>query len=133
MAEPSHAAARNIVYTDFIKDMEKAYQASDIVVSRAGAGTISELCVAGKATIFVPSPFVAEDHQTHNAMALVEKQAGVLVKDAEAVDQLIPCIEGLLDDAGKIENLERNILKLARADSSRVIAREVIKIARTNG
>ena len=133
MTEPEHAAARNIVYSDFIKDMEAAYQAADVIVSRAGAGTISELCVAGKASIFVPSPFVAEDHQTHNAMALVEKGAGVLVRDDEAVEKLIPCFEGLLAEPEKIKELEENILKLARRNSSRDIAQEVIKLARKNG
>jgi UDP-N-acetylglucosamine--N-acetylmuramyl-(pentapeptide) pyrophosphoryl-undecaprenol N-acetylglucosamine transferase len=133
MAEPSHAEARNIVYSDFIKDMEAAYQAADVVVSRAGAGTISELCVAGKASIFVPSPFVAEDHQTHNAMALAEKGAGVLVRDGEAVEKLIPCFEELLAQPERIKSLETNILKLARRNSSRDIAQEVIKLARKNG
>jgi len=133
MAEPSHAGARNIVYSDFIKDMEAAYQAADVVVSRAGAGTISELCVAGKASIFVPSPFVAEDHQTHNAMALTEKGAGVLVRDDEAVEKLIPCFEELLAEPERIKSLETNILKLARRNSSRDIAQEVIKLARKNG
>lgn len=120
----------NLFYTDFIKRMDLAYAAADIIVSRAGAGTISELCVEGKATIFVPSPNVAEDHQTHNAMALVSKDAALMVKDAEAVDKLIGVMEGLLADDGAIAKLEENILKLGKKDASGVIAREVLNLVK---
>lgn len=120
----------NVVSSEFIKDMEKAYQAADLVVSRAGAGTISELCVAGKATIFVPSPIVAEDHQTHNAMALVGKGAAEMVRDADAGEKLVPRIEELLENTEKIESLERAARALARADASQVIANEVIKLTK---
>ena len=120
----------NLVYTDFIKRMDLAYAAADIIVSRAGAGTISELCVEGKATIFVPSPNVAEDHQTHNAMALVNKGAARMVRDAEAEEKLIDAMESLLEDASAIASLEENILKLGKKDASLVIAREVLKLVK---
>ena len=120
----------NLVYTDFIKRMDLAYAVSDLLVSRAGAGTISELCVAGKATIFVPSPNVAEDHQTHNAMALVEKDAALMVRDAEAGEKLIDTVEGMIGDEARLADLERNILKLGRKDASEVIAKEVLKLVK---
>ncbi|MBQ0122581.1 MAG: undecaprenyldiphospho-muramoylpentapeptide beta-N-acetylglucosaminyltransferase [Bacteroidales bacterium] len=120
----------NLFYTDFIKRMDLAYAVADVVVSRAGAGTISELCVAGKASIFVPSPNVAEDHQTHNAMALVGKDAALLVKDSEAVDKLIDEMESLLNDDARIASFEENIMKLGRKDASSVIAREVLKLVK---
>ena len=120
----------NLFYTDFIKRMDLAYAVADLLVSRAGAGTISELCVAGKATIFVPSPNVAEDHQTHNAMALVEKDAALMVRDADADANLLDTVEGLLPDEARLADLEKNILKLARKDASEVIAREVLKLVK---
>ena len=120
----------NVYYTDFIKRMDLAYAVADLLVSRAGAGTISELCVAGKPTIFVPSPNVAEDHQTHNAMALVGKDAALMVRDADADAQLLDTVEGLLPDAPRLADLERNILKLGRKDASEVIAKEVLKLVK---
>ena len=120
----------NLVYTDFIQRMDLAYAVADLLVSRAGAGTISELCVAGKATIFVPSPNVSEDHQTHNAMALVGKNAALMVRDAEAEAKLIDTAEGLLADPARLADLERNILKLGRKDASEVIAKEVLKLVK---
>lgn len=120
----------NLFYTDFIKRMDLAYAIADLLVSRAGAGTISELCVAGKPTIFVPSPNVAEDHQTHNAMALVNKDAALMVRDADADEKLLDTVEGLLPDADRLAGLERNILKLGRKDASEVIAKEVLKLVK---
>ena len=120
----------NLFYTDFIKRMDLAYAVSDLLLSRAGAGTISELCVAGKATVFVPSPNVAEDHQTHNAMALVEKNAALMVRDAEAHAKLLDTAEGLLADDARLADLEKNILKLGRKDASEVIAKEVLKLVK---
>ena len=119
----------NVYYSDFIQRMDLAYAVADIVVSRAGAGTISELCVAGKCTIFVPSPMVAEDHQTHNAMALVNKQAALLVKDADALEELVPCIRGLLADGKKIKMYEENISALAKKNAAAEIAQECFKLA----
>ena len=112
----------NIVWSDFIKRMDLAYAVADVVISRAGAGTISELCEAGKCTIFVPSPMVAEDHQTHNAMALVNKNAALLVKDSEAVEKLGSTVGSLLSDDNKRALLESNIRALAREDSAAQIA-----------
>ena len=120
----------NLVYTDFIQRMDLAYAVADLLVSRAGAGTISELCVAGKATIFVPSPNVSEDHQTHNAMALVNKNAALMVRDMEAEAKLIDTAEGLLADPARLADLEKNILKLGRKDASEVIAKEVLKLVK---
>ncbi len=108
--------------------MDLAYAAADIVISRAGAGTISELCVAGKCTIFVPSPNVAEDHQTHNAMALVNENAALMVRDADALERLFPAAEELLGDAKRRESLERNIAKLAKANAAEEIAKECFNL-----
>ena len=121
--------AEGVYYSDFIQRMDLAYAVADVVVSRAGAGTISELCVAQKCTIFVPSPVVAEDHQTHNAMALVNKDAAMIVKDAVAVEELLPSLEGLLKDEAKIKRLEENIGTLAKKDAAAVIAQECLKLA----
>ena len=118
----------NVRNFDFISRMDLAFAVADVIVSRAGAGTISELCVAGKATIFVPSPNVSEDHQTHNAMALVNKDAAMMVRDCEAVEKLMDTAEELLNDEEKIKSLENNILKLARKDAGEVIAREVLAL-----
>lgn len=118
-----------VYYSDFIQRMDLAYAVADVVVSRAGAGTISELCVAQKCTIFVPSPVVAEDHQTHNAMALVNKGAALIVKDAAAIEELLPCLEELLKDEAKIKGLEENIGTLAKKDAAAVIAQECLKLA----
>ena len=122
----------NIYYSDFIKRMDLAYAVADVVISRAGAGTISELCAAGKCTVFVPSPVVAEDHQTHNAMALVNKNAALMVKDAEAVEKLTGCVNGLIENKGQIASFERNILALAKTDAARVIAQECIRLGNKN-
>ena len=121
----------NVYYSDFIQRMDLAYAVADVVVSRAGAGTISELCVAGKCTVFVPSPVVAEDHQTHNAMALVEKQAALMVKDAQALEELAPCVEQLLAEPEKIKMYEENICKLAKKNAAADIAKECLKLAET--
>lgn len=118
----------NVQYHDFIKRMDLAYAAADVIVSRAGAGTISELCVTCKATIFVPSPNVTEDHQTHNAMALVNKNAAMIVKDDEAVEKLPGTIMELVNNPSKIAELEKNIELLGKKDSAQVIANEVLKL-----
>lgn len=119
----------NLVVTDFISRMDQAYCLADLVISRAGAGTISELCLLGKPAILVPSPNVAEDHQTHNAMALVGRQAALLVRDAEAPETLIPLALETVADAGKLQQLGRNASSMALRDSARIIAEEVIKLA----
>ena len=119
----------NLKVTDFITDMGVAYKAADIVVSRAGAGSISEFCLLGKPVILVPSPNVAEDHQTKNALALVNKQAALYVKDAEAPAQLLQLAVNTVKDDQKLTSLSQNILKLALPDSAEIIAKEVIKLA----
>ena len=119
----------HLVVTDFIADMAAAYRAADLVVSRAGAGSISEFCLLGKPVILVPSPNVAEDHQTKNAMALVDRDAALFVKDAEAKEKLIPlALKTVVDDV-RLKTLNENILKLALPDSARMIAEEVIALA----
>ena len=120
----------NIEVHDFLSDMSDQYANADLVISRAGASSISELCLLGKPAILVPSPNVAEDHQTHNAMALVNKDAAVLVRDAEAAEQLIPTALALIQDDAKLKTLHTNILTLAQKDSARRIAEEVIKLAK---
>ena len=120
----------NLVITDFVSDMATAYKAADLVVSRAGAGSISEFCLLGKAVILVPSPNVAEDHQTKNALALVNKQAALYVKDAEATKQLLPLAINTVKDDAKLQSLSANILKMALPDSAEIIAKEVIKLAK---
>ena len=119
-----------IQYTDFIGRMDLTYAVADVVISRSGASTVSELCAAHKAAIFVPSPNVAEDHQTHNAMALVRKDAALIVKDAEAVEKLMPTALELVHDAEKIGSLEENIAKLALTDAAQVIADEAYKLVK---
>ena len=118
----------NVKFMPFLKRMDLAYACADLVVARAGAGTISELCLLGKAVVLVPSPNVAEDHQTKNAMALVNKQAAVMVKDSEVVERLGEVMEHLLQDDGERKSLSEHILTLAMKDSDEVIAREILKI-----
>ena len=118
----------NVKFMPFLKRMDLAYACADLVVARAGAGTISELCLLGKAVVLVPSPNVAEDHQTKNAMALVNKQAAVMVKDAEVVERLGEVMERLLQDDGERKSLSEHILTLAMKNSDEMIAREILKI-----
>ncbi len=117
-----------IRWFDFIGRMDLAYAVADVVISRSGASTVSELCAAHKAAIFVPSPNVAEDHQTHNAMALVNKDAALIVKDAEAPEKLLPAALELVRDDDRILALERNIAPLALADAAGTIVDEVYKL-----
>ncbi len=121
---------KNIECLDFLSDMPDRYAQADLVISRAGASSISELCLLGKPAILVPSPNVAEDHQTHNAMALVNKDAAVLVRDADAADQLVSTAIELIQDDQRLNTLHTNILTLAQTDSARRIAEEVIKLAK---
>ena len=120
----------NIEVHDFLSDMPDRYAQADLVISRAGASSISELCLLGKPAILVPSPNVAEDHQTHNALALVNKDAAVLVKDCEAADKLVPTALELIQDEQRLQTLHTNVLKLAQKDSAKRIAEEVIKLAK---
>ena len=119
----------NLKVMDFIADMKQAYAAADLVISRAGAGSISEFCLLGKPVILVPSPNVAEDHQTKNALALVQKNAALYVPDAEARRSLLPLAINTVADHEKLETLSRNIIQLARPNAASDIADEVIKLA----
>jgi UDP-N-acetylglucosamine--N-acetylmuramyl-(pentapeptide) pyrophosphoryl-undecaprenol N-acetylglucosamine transferase len=119
----------NLVVTDFIADMGAAYKAADLVISRAGASSISEFCLIGKPVILVPSPNVAEDHQTKNTMALVNKDAALYVKDADAPDTLLQLAIKTVKDSSRLKSLSENIKKLGLKDSAEIIADEVIKLA----
>ena len=125
MENKKEGSTKDIWYSDFIQRMDLAYAVADVVVSRSGASSVSELCAANKATIFVPSPNVAEDHQTHNAMALVRKDAGMIVKDIEAPEKLLSTACELLGNPERIETLEKNIALLAKTDAAMTIAKEV--------
>lgn len=119
----------NLKVMDFIGNMNAAYAAADLVISRAGAGSISEFCLLGKPVILVPSPNVAEDHQTKNAMALVNKDAALYVADAEAVKTLIPLAVNTVNSVQELDTLSRNIRRMGRPDAARIIAEEVVALA----
>jgi len=118
----------NLYVNDFIKDMATAYAAADLVISRAGAGSISEFCMLHKPVILVPSPNVAEDHQTKNALALVKKGAAVYVKDIEAHEKLLPEAMKVITNENKLKELSQNIAQLALPNAAEVIAKEVLKL-----
>lgn len=119
----------NLLVKDFIADMPEAYAAADLVISRAGAGSISEFCLLGKPVILVPSPNVAEDHQTKNALALVRKDAALYVADSDARRTLLPLAVNTVLDLHKLEDFSRNILLLARPNAASEIADEVLRLA----
>ena len=119
---------KNITHSDFIQRMDLAYAAADVVISRSGASSISELCAAHKASIFVPSPNVAEDHQTHNAMALVRKDAAIMIKDSEAEQKLMEEACRLIEDEERRKTMEKNIAGLALKDAAMTIAEEIYRI-----
>ena len=123
---------RFIHHSDFIRRMDLAYAMADVVISRSGASSVSELCAAGKAVIFVPSPNVAEDHQTCNAMALVRKDAAMMVTDAEAPEKLMKTACGLLRDEERCRVMERNISVLARRDAAGRIVSEIYLLCSKN-
>ncbi|MGH2642620.1 MAG: undecaprenyldiphospho-muramoylpentapeptide beta-N-acetylglucosaminyltransferase [Chitinophagaceae bacterium] len=118
----------NVRVYDFISEMEAAYDAADVVISRSGASTIAELCVIGKAVIFVPYPFSAEDHQTKNAMALVNRQAALIVLNAEAAIDLVPKTIELFENKELQKVLSDNIKKLAIKNADEKIAAEILKL-----
>jgi len=124
---------KDIKIIPFIEDMDMAYSAADIVVCRAGALTISELAILGKAAVLIPSPNVAEDHQTVNAMSLVNKGAAVLIRDVEAKEKLVTEIESLLRDEVRKSGLESNIKYFARPEAAKQIAAEILKICAKKG
>ncbi|MBO5563680.1 MAG: undecaprenyldiphospho-muramoylpentapeptide beta-N-acetylglucosaminyltransferase [Bacteroidales bacterium] len=118
----------HIRHYDFIARMDLAYAAADLVITRSGASTVSEICAMGKAAVFVPSPNVAEDHQTHNAMALVRRNAALLVKDADAPEKLMDTALTLLAQPERIRTLEKNALSMALVNAAQVICDEVYKL-----
>lgn len=115
---------------EFISNMDMAYAVADLIIARAGAGTISELCLVAKPVVLVPSPNVAEDHQTKNAMALVKEKAAVLVEDKKAIQEMIPTALSLLKDEKQLQTLASNIEKLAMPNAANVIADEVLKLVK---
>lgn len=117
-----------IHWSAFIDRMDLAYAASDLIVSRSGASSVSEICVAGKPCIFVPSPNVAEDHQTHNAMALVRREAGLIVKDAAAGAELMPLAMQVIHDEGRLELIGRGALAMALPGAAAIIVDEAYKL-----
>ena len=119
----------NLLPLEFISHMDLAYAVADVVISRAGAGTISELCLLAKPCILVPSPNVAEDHQTKNALALVENQAAILIKDADAKGQLFQQTFSLLTDDGRLKSLSENIKKLGRPNAAKDIVDVILALA----
>jgi UDP-N-acetylglucosamine--N-acetylmuramyl-(pentapeptide) pyrophosphoryl-undecaprenol N-acetylglucosamine transferase len=125
-AEPF--ASSNLLVTDFVSRMDLAYSIADLVLSRAGASSISELCLLSKPVILIPSPNVAEDHQTQNALALVRKDAAVMIKDIDAKEQLVDKALELIENEVELMKLSSNILKMAEKDSADRIAKEVIKL-----
>lgn len=126
-AAKNAAAGKGAAYvSEFINDMHMAYAAADIVISRAGAMSVTELCITGKAVIFVPFPFAAEDHQTANAMALVRNNAALLVRDADAAEKLMPAAIELAENEWLLKSLAENIKKMAKADADEVIAEQIL-------
>jgi UDP-N-acetylglucosamine--N-acetylmuramyl-(pentapeptide) pyrophosphoryl-undecaprenol N-acetylglucosamine transferase len=119
---------RNIWANSFITQMEYAYAAADVVISRAGAMSVAELCVARKPVVFVPFPFAAEDHQTANAQNLVDKQAGLMIKDSEAKEKLVPTVIALARDEQQQAMLRENIGRLAVTNADEVVAGEILKL-----
>ena len=117
-----------IRHSDFIARMDLAYAAADVIISRSGASSISEICAVERAAVFVPSPNVAEDHQTHNAMALVNKGAALIVKDAETEEKLLATALELAANPAKIAEIEKNVAPLARLDAAGTIAEEIYKL-----
>ena len=130
MAE--HPEAEGIHWSDFIGRMDLAYAMADVIISRSGASSVSEICAAHKAAVFVPSPNVAEDHQTFNAMALVRKGAALIVKDAEAVQKLLPTALELLADPERIASIEAAAGAMAKTNAAQEIADEVYKLLEKN-
>ncbi|WJS96499.1 undecaprenyldiphospho-muramoylpentapeptide beta-N-acetylglucosaminyltransferase [Flavobacterium johnsoniae] len=118
----------NVKVVDFIERMDFVYAASDVIISRAGASSVSELCIVGKPVIFIPSPNVAEDHQTKNAQAIVDAKGAILLKESELNEQFSIVFEALLKDSGKQKQLSDNIKKLARPKATQDIVAQIVKL-----
>ena len=127
-AKQRAAGKTSVWVNEFITKMEYAYAAADIVIARAGAMTVAELCVVKKPVLFVPYPFAAEDHQTVNARTLVEKNAALMVKDSEAMDKAIPMILELAKDESRQNELKKNISVLGITDADKRVAEEILKL-----
>jgi UDP-N-acetylglucosamine--N-acetylmuramyl-(pentapeptide) pyrophosphoryl-undecaprenol N-acetylglucosamine transferase len=120
-----------VLVQEFVKNMDLVYSAADLILCRAGALTISEICALGKASVLVPSPYVAEDHQTHNALSLANRDAAILIKDQNAIQEAVPkCVE-LLCNMEQREKLGRNALALGRPNAAHEIASEIIKLVKS--
>jgi len=122
------AGKKNIWVNDFIMQMEQAYAAADLIISRSGAMAIAEICVVKKPAVFVPFPYAAEDHQTVNAQNLVNKNAGIMIKDSDALDQLVSVVIKLSTDVEKQHELKSNISKLGIINADEIIAKEILKL-----
>lgn len=118
----------NVQVTAFIDRMDLVYAAADVVISRSGASSVSELCIVGKPTIFIPSPNVSEDHQTKNAKAIVERGAAILIKESNLEDEFKIVFEAIVKDQGKLQNLTENIKKLAKPNATKAIVEEIKKV-----
>ena len=127
-AKLADTGLKHIHALEFIKNMDLAYAAADLVVSRAGALSVSELSLAGKAVIFIPSPNVVDDHQTKNAMAMVKSNAAAILRDSDAVEGLLALVEELMQDPAMRVRLSDNILKLAKPDAANEIVGELEKL-----
>ncbi|KAF2327224.1 undecaprenyldiphospho-muramoylpentapeptide beta-N-acetylglucosaminyltransferase [Flavobacterium daemonense] len=120
----------NVKVVDFIERMDFVYAAADVIISRAGASSVSELCIVGKPVIFIPSPNVAEDHQTKNAQAIVDEKGAILLKESELDNEFSIVFEALLKDEGKQKQLSANIKKLAMPKATKDIVAEIVKLIR---
>jgi len=118
----------NVQVTAFIDRMDLVYAAADVVISRSGASSVSELCIVGKPTIFIPSPNVSEDHQTKNAKAILERGAAILIKESNLDDEFKIVFEAIVKDQGKLQNLTENIKKLAKPNATKAIVEEIKKV-----
>jgi UDP-N-acetylglucosamine--N-acetylmuramyl-(pentapeptide) pyrophosphoryl-undecaprenol N-acetylglucosamine transferase len=126
--DPKIHNANNVQVFPFIERMDLVYAVSDIIISRAGASSVSELCIVGKPVIFIPSPNVAEDHQTMNAKSIVDKKGGLLLKESELDAEFSLVFEALLKDEGKQNQLSENIKQLAMPEATKTIADEIVKL-----
>ena len=118
----------NVQVVAFIDRMDLVYAAADVVISRSGASSVSELCIVGKPTIFIPSPNVSEDHQTKNAKSIVERGAAILIKEADLEAEFKIIFEAVIKDQGKLQNLEQNIKRLALPNATKAIVEEIKKL-----
>jgi UDP-N-acetylglucosamine--N-acetylmuramyl-(pentapeptide) pyrophosphoryl-undecaprenol N-acetylglucosamine transferase len=132
LAKSSEHDLTNIKILPFIKEMDLAYASGDVVISRAGALSVSELCLTGKPVIFVPSPNVAEDHQTKNAEAIVEQDAGIMVKDVDAKDILIQEALKLIGDSESRNRLSKNIKAIGKPNAAKDIVKEILALVNQN-